>query len=162
MNEPQIRYAKTSDGVSIAYYAIGSGPPVVYMPPMPVTHVELEWKVDWFRGGWEAFARAATFVRYDGRGFGLSDRNGTDFTVDAMVRDLEAVTDALALPALALIAPFEQSIPALAYADRHPERVAALVLWLGVRRGSDFLEDRATTILNLARQRLGDVQKVVH
>ena len=151
MNEPHIRYTKTSDGVSIAYYAIGSGPPLVYMPPMPVTHVELEWKVDWFRAGWETFARAATFVRYDGRGFGLSDRNSTDFTVDAMVRDLEAVTDALALPALALVAPFEQSIPAIAYAARYPERVAALVLWLGVGRGLDLAEDRLTTVLNLAR-----------
>jgi hypothetical protein len=43
MTEPQIRYAKTSDGVSIAYYVIGQGPTLVYMPFMPFSHVELEW-----------------------------------------------------------------------------------------------------------------------
>ena len=73
--EPQIRYTKTSDGVSIAYYAIGRGPALVYMPPMPMTHLELERKVDDLREAHEAAARASTFIRYDGRGFGLSDRS---------------------------------------------------------------------------------------
>ena len=57
MAEPQIRYTKTSDGVSIAYYAIGGGPALVYMPPLPITHVELEWKVDDLRETHEAAAR---------------------------------------------------------------------------------------------------------
>ena len=40
--EPRIQYAKTSDGVSIAYAAMGDGPPLVYMPNLPVTNIELE------------------------------------------------------------------------------------------------------------------------
>jgi hypothetical protein len=31
--DPAIQYARTSDGVSIAYYAIGEGPPLVYIVP---------------------------------------------------------------------------------------------------------------------------------
>ncbi len=30
--EPRIQYAKTSDGVSIAYASMGEGPPLVMMP----------------------------------------------------------------------------------------------------------------------------------
>ena len=61
MDQPQIRYTKTSDGVSIAYFAIGSGRPLVYMPPMPTTHVELEWQVEDLRRGAEG-ARCARTV----------------------------------------------------------------------------------------------------
>jgi hypothetical protein len=33
--EPRIQYAKTEDGVSIAYYTLGKGIPMVGMPPPP-------------------------------------------------------------------------------------------------------------------------------
>ena len=33
--EPRIKYAKTEDGVSIAYYAIGDGPPLRRPPDQP-------------------------------------------------------------------------------------------------------------------------------
>ena len=152
MAEPQIRYTKTSDGVSIAYYAMGRGPALVYMAPMPMTHLELEWKVDDLREAHEAAARASTFIRYDGRGCGMSDRSTKDFSLEAMVMDLEAVLDAAAPDrALGLMAAEHMAIPALAYAARHPERVGALVLWLGVPRGEDMFGGRMNTMLELAR-----------
>ncbi len=155
MAEPQIRYTKTSDGVSIAYYAMGRGLPFVYIPPMPWTHLELEWKIDSLREGYETIARASTFVRYDGRGCGLSDRSTTDFSLDAMVSDLEAVMDAAAQGPAGLMATAYMAIPALAYAARHPERVGALVLWLGVSRGEDAFGERMKTMVDLARSDWG-------
>jgi len=149
--EPQIRYTKTTDGIRIAYYAIGRGPALVYMPPMPLTHVELEWKVDDLRRAQEAAASASTFVRYDGRGFGLSDRSAKSFSLEAMVSDLEAVADTATPGLFALMATEHMAIPALAYAARHPERVTALVLWLGVSRGEDLFGGRMNTLLKLAR-----------
>ena len=153
MDQPQIRYTKTGDGVSIAYFAIGSGRTLVYMPPMPTTHVELEWQVEDLRRGAEGAARAGRFVRYDGRGFGLSDRNARDFSVDAMVRDLEAVVDAVGLESFALMAFQHMAMPALAYASRHPERVRALILPLGYARWepTGAGPDRIHTTLGLAR-----------
>ncbi|MDP9237430.1 MAG: adenylate/guanylate cyclase domain-containing protein [Chloroflexota bacterium] len=155
---PQIRYAKTSDGVNIAYYAIGSGQPIVYVPPMPMTHVELEWRVDDLRAAYERTARNNTWVRYDGRGFGLSDRDATDFSLDAMVRDLGAVVDALELSSAVFMATASNSVTALAYASLHPERVAALVLWEGVARGPDGQDESffrlAHTNLPLLKQLL--------
>ena len=70
--EPRIQYAKTSDGVSIAYAEAGEGAPVLVISPAGFSHVEL---------GWEAFAPVmqglATRFRtlwFDHRGTGLSDR----------------------------------------------------------------------------------------
>ncbi len=45
MTEPQIQYAKTKDGVNIAYYAIGQGPAVLFLI-MPGSHLEAEWQID--------------------------------------------------------------------------------------------------------------------
>jgi len=44
----------------------------------------------------EEFASDHSFVHYDERGNGLSDWDNPTFSVDAFVRDLEAVVDALA------------------------------------------------------------------
>src|SRR5207249_609855 len=42
--EPRIQYAKTSDGVNIAYYAIGHGMPLVIMN-LPNSHLHMEWQM---------------------------------------------------------------------------------------------------------------------
>ena len=41
--EPRIQYAKTEDGVNIAYWTLGKGSPLVYMPAGPLSHIQLEW-----------------------------------------------------------------------------------------------------------------------
>ena len=89
--EPRIQYARTSDGVSIAYATAGEGRCVVVVPSPPLTHVERQWDVfaEQFRGLAERFRT----VWYDSRGSRLSERKALDFTMPAMVRDLEAVTD---------------------------------------------------------------------
>jgi len=150
MEPPQIRYTKTADGVSIAYFAIGTGPTMIAMPMMPVTHIELEWKVDGLRRYGEAVAQAGRYVRYDGRGFGLSDRNAHDFSLEAMVRDLEAVVDAVGSDSFVLMATQWMAMPALAYGALRPDRVSALVLRLGVARGED-LSGRVPALLELVR-----------
>lgn len=42
-------------------------------------------------------------VRYDGRGIGLSERDVPNMSFQTMLRDLEAVVDALALTRFALL-----------------------------------------------------------
>ncbi len=41
--EPRIQYAKTADGVSIAYAVSGNGTPFVHMP-VPLMHLQLSWQ----------------------------------------------------------------------------------------------------------------------
>lgn len=86
---------------------------------------------------YERAARRNTYVRYDSRGFGLSDRDVSDFSLDLMVRDLEAVADRLQLDRFRLIAATSGAPLAIAYAARYPKRLSHLVLWCGYARGAD-------------------------
>ena len=138
MTEPRIQYAKTADGVSIAFWTLGQGQPLVQMPPIPWSHIQLEWQAPQARRWYERLARKRMLVRYDGRGSGLSDRYVTDFSLDSCVLDLEAVVDRLGLEKFALFG-FQHSGPvAIACAARQPDRLSHLLLWCSFPRGSDF------------------------
>ena len=47
--EPHVQYAKTSDGVNIAHYAIGSGPALIWMSAGSVTNIEDERGIPYIR-----------------------------------------------------------------------------------------------------------------
>ena len=138
--DQHIGFATTSDGVRIAYATSGAGPPLV---------MTLGWFTHLTKGlfspsydnagqlGW--FSRDHLVVRYDGRGFGLSDHNVTDFSLEARVRDLEAVVDALHLERFALDGFSAGGPTAVTYAARHPERVTRMVL-LGTFMNDSFLK----------------------
>ena len=134
--EPRIQYAQTSDGVSIAFYKMGEGMPLVCLPDS-TPHVQMEWQFPRWREWYEALARKRMLVRYDRRGAGLSERDVTDYSLDVLVLDLEAVVDRLGLERFALLAPSFAGLVAVAYATRHPERVSHLILWCSHPRGSD-------------------------
>jgi class 3 adenylate cyclase/pimeloyl-ACP methyl ester carboxylesterase len=138
--EPSVQYTKTRDGVTIAYYAIGSGPPIVIMD-LPESHLLAEWRRPDIRAIYEATASLFTLVRYDHRGFGLSDRECHDFSLPSMLLDLEAVVDRLDLPPFSLIVQRGISSPvALAYSAKHPDRLTHLVLVGGVVRMPESFE----------------------
>ena len=128
MDAPRIQYAKTKDGVNIAYWTLGEGMPLVHLPHA-YSHIQLEWGLQECRRWYERLAEKRKLVRWDYRGSGLSEPNVTDFSLDATVLDLEAVVDRLGLESFALFAPMHGGPVAVAYAVRHPERVSHLVLW---------------------------------
>jgi class 3 adenylate cyclase len=136
--EPRIQYAKTKDGVSIAYAAVGEGTPFVLMPSMPWSHIQLEWQFPEHRNWYERLAEKRMLVRYDSRGSGMSERSVTDWSLDALVLDLEAIVNRLALERFALMAPHHAGPVAVAYAARHAERVSHLILWCVWIRPSDW------------------------
>jgi len=37
--EPSLRYARATDGVTIAYFSVGTGPALVWLPPVPFSNV---------------------------------------------------------------------------------------------------------------------------
>ena len=134
--EPSWQYATTADGVSIAFWTLGDGEPLVYLVGGPWNHVEL-WEIPECRDWYERLARDRMLVRYDGRGTGLSEREVSDFSLDARVLDLEAVLDRLDLDRFNLFAAAEAGAVAITYAVRHPERVSRLFLWCSWARGAD-------------------------
>lgn len=93
--EPRIRYARTSDGVRIAYYILGEGPPLVLPPMLVGSHLQLEWNVPTRRASYQGLCEHSTVVRYDARGTGMSQRDVPDYYSEAAsALDLEAVADA--------------------------------------------------------------------
>jgi class 3 adenylate cyclase len=136
--EPRIQYARTADGVSIAFYTLGDGMPLVYLPDIPLTCIQMEWQHPDYRRWNERLAQKRMLVRYDGRGWGLSERDVTDYSLDVLMLDLEAVVDRLSLERFALLGGLQMGPVAIAYAARNPERVSHLVLWCSWARTSDF------------------------
>ena len=145
MNQPEIQYTKTEDGVSIAYWTLsggdGEGEPLVYMPWVPFSHIELEWQDAQHQRFCEALARGGLLVHYDSRGSGLSDRDVTDLSLTARALDLESVVDQIELDRFALWAPIGSGPVAVAYAVDHPEQVSNLILWCSVVRAEDVTDE---------------------
>jgi len=129
MTQPEIRYTRTSDGVSIAYWILGEGRSLVSMPTPPFSHIQAEWRWPAYRRMYERLADHQRLVRYDGRGTGMSDRSVTHFSLDSEVSDLEAVLGRLDVESCALLAATASGLTAIAYAARHPQRVSHLVLF---------------------------------
>jgi class 3 adenylate cyclase/pimeloyl-ACP methyl ester carboxylesterase len=138
--EPRIQYAQTADGVSIAFYAMGEWMPLVVFSGPPFSHRQMQWQIPEWRRWSEQLAKKRMLIGFDSRGTGLSDRDATDFSLDAQILDLEAVVDHLGLQQLALLASTHGGPMAIAYAVRHPERISHLILWCTYASGSDFLQ----------------------
>jgi class 3 adenylate cyclase len=149
--EPQVKYARTSDGVNIAYYTMGSGPPFLWLT-MPQSHLLAERRAAPIRDALDGTSRFFTLVRLDPRGFGLSDREVTDFSLDCMVRDVEAVVEKETLGPMVTLGVGIASFTAIAYAARHPENVSHLILlataWAGRELRDAFIE-RLTDLAEL-------------
>jgi pimeloyl-ACP methyl ester carboxylesterase/DNA-binding CsgD family transcriptional regulator len=132
--EQQIRFCVAEDGVRLAYATHGRGSPLVKAANW-VTHLEFDWSSPLWRHWWTELGGSHQVVRYDQRGFGLSDRDPGWLTLDAFVGDLEAVVDAAGLERFALLGISQGGAAAICYAVRHPERVSHLVLCGAYARG---------------------------
>jgi DNA-binding CsgD family transcriptional regulator/pimeloyl-ACP methyl ester carboxylesterase len=138
--EPRIRYATASDGVSVAYYAMGEGHPLVVTSGVLWSHLRFQIFREYHRSrSGQGLGRGQQVVRYDARGTGLSDRHPLDFSMDARLRDIEAVVARLKLTRFAIFG--RGGAPAaIAYAAGHPERVSHLILWDPYARGREHRE----------------------
>ncbi len=131
MTMPQVEYGSSTDGVRIAFVRNGAGPPLVIAPGMGST-------IEFGTGQPENAAGEALFnagleqtytvIRYDMRGYGLSDRDSFPTTVDRLVADLSAVADAAGLEQFVLIGRSQGGQAAIQYSADHPDRVSQLVL----------------------------------
>src|SRR5690242_60774 len=153
MRVPRIGYARSSDGVSLAFTITGDGPAVVFVPWVPFSNLRMEWQNPVLNRVFQQMARRLTLVHYDGRGTGHSQRDVTDLSLEAMVSDLEAVVDRAGLAEVSLLGQYNSCPHAIAYAARRPERVRRMVLFGGSARGWDAMSARQTqAMLSLIEQ----------
>ncbi len=125
--ESEIGFVTSADGTRIAYAVSGEGPPIVHVLGW-ATHVERGLNSPAYNPSIAHFSERFQFVRYDGRGSGLSDRAPADFSMEARVADLEAVIDGLELDRVVLFGLSAGGWPSVIYTVRHPEKVRRLVL----------------------------------
>lgn len=143
MLEPSVQYARTSDGVNIAYAAIGrpgGGVPLVCLRPPQLSHMGLEWNLP-YETRWHEFetlSQDRLVVRFDTRCSGLSDRGVEDISLEARCRDIDAVVDRLGLTRFALQGQLHSGTWAIAYAAAHPERVSHLILVQAYARAAEY------------------------
>lgn len=133
--ERQVRFCKTTDGVRIAYATYGSGPPLVYVPGW-ISHIDLDWEIPVVRESAEALGHHFSCVRLDKRGTGLSDRGLADYSMEARLRDVEAVVDHLGLEHFYLSGISEGGPTCISYAAKHPDRVTKMFLYGTFARGA--------------------------
>ena len=124
----EIRFCRAADGTRLAYAVHGSGPPLV-VASCWLSHLQHDWQSPVWRHFLDDLGAIATVVRYDERGFGMSDWDVDDFSIEARVRDLAAVIEATGLERFALLGMSGGSAVALAYAAANPDRVTRLVLY---------------------------------
>jgi 3-oxoadipate enol-lactonase len=98
----------------------GEGPPVVLLHGLSATRRNV------VQGSRALLRRGYRLIAYDARGHGASSP-GTRYGYPELIQDLEAVLDELGLERVALVGSSMGAATGMAFAMRHPERVAAVV-----------------------------------
>lgn len=129
-----IRFCITADGVRIAFASAGSGRPLIKTANW-LNHLQFDWQSPVWRHLLRALTSDFRLIRYDERGNGLSDWKVEDFSIEALVCDLETVIDAAGLDRFPLVGISQGCAVAISYAVRHPERVTRMVLHGGYAKG---------------------------
>ncbi len=156
MPEPRLQDTQTSDGVRIAYFTLGDGPPLLFASnSWGDAHFYRELHPHTRRMTDELAALGWRVIRYDLRGMGSSERGDFDMGPEALVRDLEAVVGAAGLTRFALAGLHSGAATAVGFAALHPDSVTRLILLnpflSGARRfGQDPVGRAMSSVLTMA------------
>src|SRR3982074_3348368 len=100
---PEINYARSADGVHVAYQVLGDGPPDLVYANSFMSHIEVSWASPPAVRFYERIAAFSRLVLFDRRGTGLSDPIVEHFTMEDRIDDIRAVMDAVGLEGPALL-----------------------------------------------------------
>ncbi len=144
MASPETRYAKTADGVHVAYQVVGDGPVDMVFVMGWVTNVEAMWEDPGFARFLERLASFSRLILFDKRGVGLSDRVREERLPDLETRmdDVRAVMDAVGSERALVFGVSEGGPMSMLFAATYPERTVALILY---GTAADFTVRRPTT-----------------
>ena len=132
---PPTRYV-SGGGVHLAFQTYGAGRIDVLVVPCFVSHVERAWEEPRCRTFLSSLAGMGRLILLDRRGVGLSDRVGSSPTVDATAQDIGTVLDAVGSRRVMLFGASEGGPACIKFAADHPDRVAGLILFASLAKGS--------------------------
>jgi class 3 adenylate cyclase len=126
---PVVQWARTRDGVDIAYQDFGVGPVALVVMHGWVSHLEVYWEQPRYARFMRRLAAGMRVIVFDKRGIGMSDRLTGDVALETRVDDVRAVMDHAGVEQAAVLG-WGTGAPALAafFAATHPERVTALFI----------------------------------
>lgn len=131
----RIHVTRTADGVHLAWARCGAGPPLVKAANW-LTHLQHDWDSPVWRHWMDFFADHFSFVRFDERGCGMSERDVSDVSARNWLPDMECVVEAAGIDSpMVLLGISQGAVTAIRYAIAHPQRVSRLVLYGGYARG---------------------------
>jgi DNA-binding SARP family transcriptional activator len=132
---PPTRYA-SGGSVHLAFQTYGAGRIDILMLPGFVSHVERGWEEPHGRAFLSALAGMGRLILLDRRGVGLSDRVGANPSVEATAQDIGTVLDAAGSRRVVLFGWSEGGPACIKFAADHRDRVAGLVLFGSLAKGS--------------------------
>jgi DNA-binding SARP family transcriptional activator/pimeloyl-ACP methyl ester carboxylesterase len=132
---PPTRYV-SSGGIHLAFQTYGAGRVDVLALPGFVSHVERVWEEPRCRTFLSSLAGMGRLILLDRRGIGLSDRVGSRPSVEATAQDIGTVLDAAGSRRVILFGASEGGPACIKFAADHPARVAGLVLFASLAKGS--------------------------
>jgi len=132
----QTRYAKTVDGVHIAYQVVGAGDVDLVLLQDWTYPLEGRWDEPVLAGPTERLASFSRLLSFDRRGIGLSDPVGLfDMsTPEHWMTDLQAAMDATGMERAVIVGANDGSQIAQLFAAACPDRTDALVILNGTAR----------------------------
>ncbi len=147
----EVTFCRTAEGINLALASVGGGAPLIKVANW-LTHIEYDWESPIWSPLLQHLAQHCRLIRYDGRGNGLADREVTDISFPAFVRDLATVVDAAGAERSALLGISQGAAVA---------RVSKLILYGGYaqgrnKRGSAAEAEMAQAFLAIMRHGWGD------
>jgi DNA-binding SARP family transcriptional activator/pimeloyl-ACP methyl ester carboxylesterase len=134
--EPPPTQYVSGGGVHLAFQTYGSGRTDILMLPGFVSHVERLWEEPKCRAFLSSLAEMGRLILLDRRGVGLSDRVGARPSVEATAQDIGTVLDAVGSRRAVLYGASEGGPACIKFAADHPDRVAGLILYASLAKGS--------------------------
>jgi DNA-binding SARP family transcriptional activator/pimeloyl-ACP methyl ester carboxylesterase len=132
---PPTRYV-SGGSVHLAFQTHGVGPLDILLLPGFVSHVERAWEEPRCRTFLSSLAELGRLILLDRRGIGLSDRVGSSPSVEATAQDIGTVLDAAGSRRVVLFGASEGGPACIKFAADHPDRVAGLILFAALAKGS--------------------------
>lgn len=159
---PETRYAKSGDGVHIAYQVLGKGSLDVVLVPGFVSNVDAVWEFPEHAAFLRRLASFCRLIVFDKRGTGMSDRSSQIFTLEQRMEDVHAVMDDARSERAALFGISEGGPMSFLFAATYPARTRALVLYGSYAkrsRSADYpfgwSDDQWATVLGNIERRWG-------
>jgi class 3 adenylate cyclase len=127
---PETHYAKTADGIHIAYQVVGTGPMDLVCFAGAQFPVDLIWESPSCARFLHHLASFSRLILFDPTGYGGSDHAGprSPLIYERWADDALAVLDALDSQRAAVLGTGEIGAAAIVFAATHPDRISALVL----------------------------------